>query len=134
MSQMTEQDIAAVLDRYPELTEHGMGVYEQVKKTPEDVVTERRASRRALLDSVEDCNHVCVWLADKVKIKTINHRHSSYSLKHLMEEQTYVYVTNGAFIVAAIHCGFRALVKPRWPNVCFNISQQSLRRRPRRTS
>ena len=37
--------------------------------------------------------------------KTINHKHSSYGLKHFFEEDNF-YVTNGAFKGAMLQCGF----------------------------
>lgn len=60
--------------------------------------------------------------------KTINPRRSSYGLKHDVEGWTSaqgnaVYVSNGAFIVAALLEGYRA--EPRGGesiNACFNIS------------
>jgi hypothetical protein len=62
--------------------------------------------------------------------KTINRRHSSYGLKHLAEPEI-GYVTNGAFIAAAVHCGFSFETYPDSPNVCFGISEKSIKAKQR---
>lgn len=75
--------------------------------------------------------------------KTINYRRSSYGLKHEVEHASripgrsypqtdhygrdwygpYVYVTNGAFITAALAEGYRMVpTSPGSPNAHFNIS------------
>lgn len=46
------------------------------------------------------------WLHDKPRIK-LRGRVGSYGLKHVMERLTGVYVTNGAFIAAALALGIR---------------------------
>lgn len=66
------------------------------------------------------------WLADKARRKTINPRYTSYGLKHLAEKEV-GYITNGAFIAAAIHCGFAYRIHPDSPNPSFGISEKSLR-------
>ncbi len=60
--------------------------------------------------------------------KSINTRHSSYGLKHVVEvdsrgPQGYEYVTNGAFIQAALDLGYKA-VRCHYssPNAHFNMS------------
>ncbi len=61
-------------------------------------------------------------------IQGINERHSSYGLKHMIEHSGAAdYVTNGAFIAAAIHAGFTYKLTPHSPNVMFNISEKSLK-------
>ena len=64
--------------------------------------------------------------AQMEKIKTISRRCTSYGLKHVFERDTGRYVTNGAFICAAIHSGFDYKLIPGSPNVPFNISERSL--------
>ena len=59
--------------------------------------------------------------------KTINDRHSSYALKHIMERHTDTYVSNGSFIRAAIELGFEYRRCTRHSvNVCFNASYKRL--------
>jgi len=52
--------------------------------------------------------------------KTINTRHGSYSLKHFVEDWAGHYISNGAFIQAAIELGFN--YRNRGPNAWFNMS------------
>jgi hypothetical protein len=63
----------------------------------------------------------------------MNHKRTSYGLKHAVEAwaewmQTngYLpgvgsYISNGAFIQAALEAGYQMQVEPGSPNVCFNI-------------
>ncbi len=53
------------------------------------------------------------------KRKTMNWSRSSYGLKHDMEHETGVYVSNGNFIKAAVILGYR--MKPDYPNCFFNM-------------
>lgn len=56
--------------------------------------------------------------------KTWNPDWSSYGLKHIMEEENGLYVTNGAFIQAAINLGYK--IKPfNNLNVAINIGIKS---------
>jgi|SRR5215203_473391 len=52
--------------------------------------------------------------------KTINHNHSSYGLKHVVERDVEEYISNGAFIKAAIELGYKYKVKS--PNAWFAIT------------
>jgi len=64
------------------------------------------------------------WLQTNAKPrKTINKRHSSYGLKHTAEKTAPGnYITNGAFILAALRLGYRVQADMVSPNVFFNIS------------
>jgi hypothetical protein len=68
------------------------------------------------------------WLLRKArKRKTINTNYSSYGLKHRVEDTYGKYVSNGAFIVAAMELGYE--VKPTdfdSPNGNFNISIRTI--------
>ncbi len=57
--------------------------------------------------------------------KTINCNRSSYGLKHDMESETGIYVSNGSFIEAAMLLGYR--MKPDYPNCFFNMSIKTKR-------
>jgi hypothetical protein len=64
----------------------------------------------------------CGWLNRHKKIKRLNHRSSSYGLKH-RAQHSIGYVTNGMFIAAAVTSGFRVhRCSPTSPNAWFNIS------------
>jgi hypothetical protein len=123
---MTREDIAKVIEQLPELTSFGIGVFEKIGKdrlTPDQAKAEFRECQDELLDSAEVCSKVCDWLADKPKIKTINQRSNSYGLKHVVEKQIDESVTNGQFIAAAIHCGFKWRREEESPNSLFNIEK-----------
>jgi hypothetical protein len=63
------------------------------------------------------------WLALYVQPrKTINPRRSSYGLKHTVEDWAGDYITNGAFIAAAIAEGYRIDQIGGGPNAHFNMS------------
>ena len=47
-------------------------------------------------------------------------------LTKLVVEQEIGYVTNGAFIAAAVHCGFDFKIEPDSPNPYFNMSKKSI--------
>ena len=49
-------------------------------------------------------------------------RRSSYGLKHDVEKWAGKYVSNGAFITAAIAEGYRTRTWPGSPNTCFFMS------------
>ncbi len=129
-ARMTRADIEAVLEQVPRLNDFGIGVFDPRSKTAEQREEDMRRDRQKLLDSAEACTRVCGWLGLMEKTKTINDRHTSYGLKH-MAEKAVGYITNGVFIAAAIHCGFPFKLIPGSPNVCFGISERSLRRLPR---
>ena len=54
--------------------------------------------------------------------KTINVRRSSYGLKHAVEAWASGYVSNGAFIAAAVAEGYRVRQIGRGTNANFNMS------------
>jgi|GEM_PF-3152854 len=57
------------------------------------------------------------------KRKTVNTRDGgSYQLKHVAERWAGDYVSNGALILAAIHCGFVVTPDAASPNGCLNIA------------
>lgn len=63
------------------------------------------------------------WIAAKcTPRKTINKRFGSYGLKHRAEDWAGSYITNGAFIVAALQAGY--VMQPHGfgsPNGSFNV-------------
>jgi hypothetical protein len=111
--QLTRDEIEAVLSKLP-----GLGDSKERQKQLE-------AERKELLESSKSCARVCEWLADLKPIKTINRGHTSYGLKDLAEREI-GYVTNGAFIAVAVHCGFTYETRPDSLNVFFGISEKSI--------
>jgi hypothetical protein len=69
-------------------------------------------------EQVELCKN---WITKNCKPrKTINHNHSSYGLKHDVERDVGEYISNGAFIRAAIELGYKYKVKS--PNAWFAMT------------
>jgi hypothetical protein len=53
---------------------------------------------------------------------TSNRRQGSYGLKHVAERATGRYISNGAFILAALRLGYAARRFPNSPNCAFNMT------------
>lgn len=122
---MTRKDIAGVMKEVRDLNSFGIGLYENGRGlSAEQKAAKLKAGQDELLSMTKECTAICEWLSDKAKIKTINKRHTSYGLKHMAEKEI-GYITNGAFICAAVFCGFDFRVSG--PNAHFNISEKSLR-------
>ncbi|EMI4157302.1 hypothetical protein V6432_004271 [Vibrio parahaemolyticus] len=124
---MTRDVIQAVIDLVPELTDFGVGIYDNgrgLDKVQRKVEFDKNQS--LLLDSSESFDKAVIWLKQVEKIKSFNSHRSSYGLKHLAEKEI-GYITNGVFIAAAIHCGFKYKINPNSPNVQFNMSEKSLK-------
>lgn len=60
---------------------------------------------------------ISTWLMPR---KTINTMRGSYVLKHMVEKDKSTYITNGAFIKAAIELGYK--YKQNGKNAYFNVS------------
>ncbi|HYH64920.1 MAG TPA: hypothetical protein VD866_09525 [Urbifossiella sp.] len=125
---MTRANIEAVLTILPNLTHCGVGFPRQY---PGDPPFDEARDRASLLESADACEKSCRWLGTVVRVERINHRRSTYGLKHIMQRETGEYVTNGAFIAAAIHMGFKWRVLPGEINVLLGVSERSLKGRPR---
>lgn len=131
---MTEADIRAVMEKYPELTHYGLGICRDYRNMSwQERMAKFREERENLAGAVDECNRVVQFLMHAEKRKTINYRRTSYGLKHRAEHymknrpdvENY-YVANGSFICAAVHMGFRFVpASVGSPNVCFNISERS---------
>ena len=131
---MTHADIQAVMDKHPELTHFGIGLYRRTaeKMTESEYAISFEKERQSLLEAVDECNRACHFLKHMQKRQTINTASSSYGLKHRAEafgrrmEEDNPYVANGALICAAIHLGFEFKQGLNdSPNVWFNTSNRS---------
>jgi len=123
---MSKKAIETAIRQLPELTDFGVGTYNEKRLAPEVRKQNFEKDRAALLESLEGFEKACHWLSRQKKIKSINTKHSSYGLKHIAEKEV-GYITNGVFIAAAIHCGFTVKTYPGDPNVSINISEKSLK-------
>ncbi len=124
---MFKKNIKNVILKLPKLTDFGVGLFLNGKGLGKDEYkNEFKIERERLLNSEERFNKICNWLSQIQKIKSINNNHSSYGLKHYAEEDI-GYITNGVFIAAAIHCGFKFKCVRDSPNVYFNMSEKSIK-------
>ena len=123
--------ITNVLEATPLLTRGGYGIYRPDRLTPGEREQKFQGDREQLLSSrsIDEFQRVVAFLAHYPKRGTINRRYCSYNLKHHAEQfcrergHPDPYVSNGAFIAAAIHVGFTAV--PEGANAYFNISTRS---------
>ena len=119
--------IKEVMVREAHLSHLGFGVFHGRSKSIERQQTEFLENRRSMTEpyAVEEFIHACAFLSRFEKRATINKVSSSYGLKHEAErffegQVDNSYISNGMFIAAAIHLGFR--VQRRGPNAYLNIS------------
>src|SRR5262245_23937425 len=120
---MTSDDIAAVLKRERRLSAYGIGLYNAVSRAEGEEMFRRDGED--LMADVDGCTRAESWIRGMARRKTINRDRSSYGLKHVAEAEV-GYITNGAFICAAIHLGF-AYEARSGPNPGFNISEKSVK-------
>jgi hypothetical protein len=131
---MTLADIQRVLDREPHLSRYGIGLAWFGKKTMDERWAEFNKWRAEMLtdDTLAECNRVHRYLAHVNAIKSFGAGGSSYGLKHAVERYTRAlsnsgdkYVSNGAFICAALHNDFKMRLRGTSPNPVFNMSARS---------
>lgn len=116
--QVTQKSFEIIIKNHPEITADGYGI-----GTPALTASARKAqyerSRKDLATFKEAFETSLKWLD---RNPDFARNRTSYGLKHEVE-RTYkgVYVPNGAFILAALHKGFRiAEIVPNSPNVRFS--------------
>ena len=125
-----ERSLAVVMTEEPLLNDFGIGLYDGHRRKPRE---ERQCmfdkDRQSLRASLDDVAWVVDWLAANIApIKTGNRRRSSYGLKHIAEKQSpRGYITNGAFIAAAMIAGYPYAIPPGSPNVHFGMSERSIK-------
>lgn len=123
----TRAAIAAAMAEAPDLTAFGFGIFEDRKKSAAEKEAEFDANRAEMLTafSIEQFNRAVAFLKTRSKRETICRKQSSYGLKHEVERyfdsrgQSNKYVSNGMFIAAAVHLGFK--FERSGPNAYFNI-------------
>jgi len=130
----TNQDFLNALEKETYLIDFGIRCSAHIdwKKTAAENKEIFNAQRESFARSgYREFSVCCEWLHGCLQRKTINSSHSSYNLKHMVEAwakktgQEDYYVSNGAFIAAAIHMGFDWKQDFDSPNVRFNISKKS---------
>jgi hypothetical protein len=134
MIKLTEQDFLNAIEKEPYLIDFGIrcSFHIDKKKTAEENKAIFHSQRDSFAHSGYREFSLCYeWLQGCKQMKTINTSFSSYRLKHMVEAwakktgRNDYYVSNGAFIAAAIHWGFDWKPDFDSPNVRFNISGKS---------
>lgn len=130
----TNQDFLKAIEKEPYLINFGIRCSSHVdwKKSMEENNAIFRGERESFANSgYSQFSVCCEWLKGCTPRKTVNTSFSSYMLKEMVEAWAKkisvddYYVSNGAFIAAAIHMGFDWKPDFDSPNVRFNISGKS---------
>lgn len=128
---MTDDDAAralrSVVEATPSLTDMGLCV--EVRWEPHVSIKHQRqilqASRCSLLYNVQGFLRSWRWLKSIPPARDINPRNTSYTLAQLAE-RSQGYLTNGAFIAAALYLNFDYEMVPNTPDVLFNITDDAI--------
>lgn len=131
--------VKQALEQEPRLTDHGIGVPEELKKRrkardagqdPETIIREELArGRKCLSGLLDEVAAAADWIKRQQTIKSFNRKNTSYGYKHSVEKWFQnrgagQYVANGAFIAAALGLGHEVKQDGIWsPNVYFKFSQ-----------
>ncbi len=120
-SRIAKLDLLFILAQEPDLNSFGFGLTRSAYPSPAEYQRRLAESRDEMILDYDRFERVCNWLRQNGRSrKTINTQMGSYGWKHHVERDIGVYVTNGIFIAAAIHSGFR--YKKHAPNAYFNLS------------
>jgi len=114
--------IVRIMALHPDLSADGLGIGTLARQADPELAF--RDSRNMLLtdDACRQFTSAVAWLNQCTRTANINWRRSSYALKDEVEGWASHYVSNGAFIAAAIHLGYKTGRVGDSPNVCLNIS------------
>jgi hypothetical protein len=106
MRQLKEEDIGAFGVRGPHLTQEGEVNVATVEK-------------------------VRLWILENCEVSVrVSQKLSSYAWKHIAEAELRGYVSNGAFIVAALRAGAKAEAGPNTPNALLSLRLKKKRTTP----
>ena len=143
---MTTADIEHIMSAEPLLTHFGFEHLDSYSDafykrhcdcSKEEYIQRFKKNRATLRNALEECQRCCTYLQHMDKIKSVRHKLGSYGLKHGVERYYRsrglahgdAYVSNGSFICAAIHMGFRVIRKrPESPNawICASVNSDIL--------
>jgi hypothetical protein len=120
------QSIEQVIASYPSLNPNGFCVFDLASRGQPDFNAGGYQNELLTDDACRQFNLAVAWLDQCTRTKTINRRQSSYDLKDEVEDWTTPrsYVSNGAFIAAAIHLGYKTILTDGYPNAHLNISKK----------
>lgn len=111
------RQMKSVLKKCSDLTPNGIPVGEPIG-SPEDMFKDD------LLKQFLICQD---WISQCKVVKTIDKTHTSYGHKHRVERWAGRYISNGAFIAAAIALGIPVQYIYRSPNIFTAISKKSIK-------
>ncbi len=122
---MSKEAIKKVLKRLPELTNVGVGLPLGRKLSDDEYKQQFTKEQKALINNTEQFERACSWLRGRNKTEGMSRKYGDYTLKHIAEKDI-GYTSTGAFIAAAIHCGFRFEPIPHSYGLYFNICVEGL--------
>lgn len=132
---MELEDLEKIMRENPLLNTIGFGMststYYKSSSDRKAAVIKRRAD---LIGQLDTCRKVATWLKQCTKAEArINRKCGSYTWKHIVEKELGTYVSNGAFIAAAIYCGYKCepIKEDENPNAYFNIATHHSMQRQR---
>jgi len=97
---MEKETIKRYLNKYPEMT------YKGIEWNLNNV--EYKKQRAELLNSTDEIQKCICWLVEfYVPTEMLVHLHSSYELKHYVEDYFNEYVSNGSFAAAVKILGYK---------------------------
>lgn len=121
-----------IIDSHPDLTTHGFGIDEISYNSEEEKAELFQRERNELYKKEEEFNLCREYLSNLQKRSTINPKsRTSYSFKHDVQHYAKrhrlepTYISEGAFIAAAIAEGFLMEPVPERTSVRLNISLRS---------
>lgn len=123
-----EARLAITMAKHPELNDFGIGMLSNGRGLSAEERTAKNAeSRRILRASAVAVEHTVTWLQENVEpIRTVNRRHTSYGIKHIVEKDI-GYITNGVMIAAGIIAQYPYEFVADSSNVLFGMSEKSLK-------
>lgn len=96
-----------MLERTPALSHHGFGLHAHSNASQDEALAIFEQGRQKLLNASEICSEICQQFTGIRHTSKINRRAHSLALKGLFECSLGKYVSEGEFILAAIHAGYR---------------------------
>jgi hypothetical protein len=102
--------IAAIQKAYPELDAHGLKRFDN-------------GPAKHLIPP-QEFKAVVEWLLNYDAFnrrRTVNTSTNSYGWKHVVERDVGTYISNGAFICAALYLNYKMKREFNSPNACFNL-------------
>lgn len=120
-NQIHSEDIDRVLSQHHTLCNNGFEEYQSRSHN----ASEGRQITCSIHQEVEQIRKAVDWLRSFGTTQSINHRHTSYSLKNAFELD-HGYISNGAMIVAASLADLQISRIRNSPNARFNLSEKAL--------